>query len=103
MLEFFHFKKAIPFMRYGKITTTISLATFVFAVLALIFNGLNLGVDFTGGTVMEVRYAQAAPLDHIRESVKATGFHEVSVQNFGSTQDVLAFQVRKSVSKSSPF
>ena len=89
MLEFFHFKKAIPFMRYGKITTTISLATFVFAVLALIFNGLNLGVDFTGGTVMEVRYAQAAPLDHIRESVKATGFHEVSVQNFGSTQDVL--------------
>lgn len=60
MLEFFHFKKAIPFMRYGKTTTAISLATFLFSVWALFFYGLNLGVDFTGGTVMEVRYAQAA-------------------------------------------
>ncbi|MEZ5451485.1 MAG: protein translocase subunit SecF [Thiothrix sp.] len=89
MLEFFHFKKAIPFMRYGKITTTISLATFLFSVWALFFYGLNLGVDFTGGTVMEVRYAQAAPLDTIRESIKASGVHEAAVQNFGSSQDVL--------------
>ncbi|MEN9423489.1 MAG: protein translocase subunit SecF [Pseudomonadota bacterium] len=89
MLEFFHFTKSIPFMRYGKITTAISLATFLFSVFALAFYGLNLGVDFTGGTVMEVRYAQAAPLDTIREAIKATGYHEVAVQNFGSTQDVL--------------
>ncbi len=89
MLEFFHFTKAIPFMRYGKITTAISLGTFLFSVFALAFYGLNLGVDFTGGTVMEVRYAQAAPLDNIRESIKSVGYHEVSVQNFGSTQDVL--------------
>ncbi len=89
MLEFFHFKKAIPFMRYGKVTTSISLATFLFAVFSLFYYGLNLGVDFTGGTVMEVRYAQAAPVDSIREAVKASGFTEVSVQNFGSTRDVL--------------
>jgi preprotein translocase subunit SecF len=89
MLEFFHFQKSIPFMRYGKITTAISLATFLFSVFALAFYGLNLGVDFTGGTVMEVRYTQAAPLDNIREAIKATGYHEVAVQNFGSTQDVL--------------
>ncbi|MBO0611606.1 protein translocase subunit SecF [Thiothrix fructosivorans] len=89
MLEFFHFTKSIPFMRYGKITTATSLATFLFSVFALAFYGLNLGVDFTGGTVMEVRYAQAAPLDTIREAIKATGYHEVAVQNFGSTQDVL--------------
>lgn len=89
MLEFFHFKKAIPFMRYGKLTTFVSLATFLFSVFALSYYGLNLGVDFTGGTVMEVRYAEAAPLDNIREAIKSTGFHEVAVQNFGSTQDVL--------------
>ncbi|MDD5394458.1 MAG: protein translocase subunit SecF [Thiothrix sp.] len=89
MIEFFHFKSAIPFMRYGKVTTAISLATFLFAVFSLFYYGLNLGVDFTGGTVMEVRYSQAAPLDNIRESIKTVGYHEVSVQNFGSTQDVL--------------
>ena len=89
MLEFFHLPKAIPFMRYGKVTTTISLATFLFSVFSLFFFGLNLGVDFTGGTVMEVRYAQAAPLDNIRTSLTEMGYHEVAVQNFGSTQDVL--------------
>ncbi len=89
MIEFFHFKKAIPFMRYGKTTTTISLVTFLLAVFALFNYGLNLGVDFTGGTVMEVRYAQAAPLDNIREAIKSVGYHEVAVQNFGSSQDVL--------------
>jgi preprotein translocase subunit SecF len=89
MLEFFHFTKSIPFMRYGKLTTLISLVTFLFSVFALAFYGLNLGVDFTGGTVMEVHYAQSAPLDTIREAIKATGYHEVAVQNFGSTQDVL--------------
>jgi preprotein translocase subunit SecF len=89
MLEFFHFKKAIPFMRYGKTTTAISLATFLFSVFALFYYGLNLGVDFTGGTVMEVHYAQTAPLDNIREAVNGLGYNEVAVQNFGSAQDVL--------------
>lgn len=89
MLELFPFKKAIPFMRYGKLTTTISLVTFLFSVFALAFYGLNLGVDFTGGTVMEVRYAQAAPLENIRDSLKDAGFKEVAVQNFGTSQDVL--------------
>lgn len=89
MLELFPFKNAIPFMRYGKLTTSISLATFIFSVFALFYYGLNLGVDFTGGTVMEVRYAQAAPLENIRESLKKAGFEEVAVQNFGTSQDVL--------------
>jgi preprotein translocase subunit SecF len=89
MLEFFHFKQAIPFMRYGKTTTAISLITFLFSVFALFYYGLNLGVDFTGGTVMEVRYTQEAPVQNIREAIKASGFPEVAVQNFGSTRDVL--------------
>ncbi|MEB4590166.1 protein translocase subunit SecF [Candidatus Thiothrix sp. Deng01] len=89
MLELFPFKTAIPFMRYGKVTTAISLITFLLSVFALAFYGLNLGVDFTGGTVMEVRYAQAAPLENIRQSLKGEGFSEVAVQNFGTSQDVL--------------
>jgi preprotein translocase subunit SecF len=89
MIRFFDVDRVIPFMRYGKITTTISLATFLFAVWALWDKGLNLGVDFTGGTVMEVTYSQPAHLDKIRAALDATGLKEVSVQNFGTSTDVL--------------
>ena len=89
MIEFFHFKKDIPFMKYGKITTLISLGTFIFSIFFLLYRGLNLGVEFTGGTVIEVRYTQPAAIEQIREDVKGLGFHEAFVQNFGSTQDVL--------------
>jgi preprotein translocase subunit SecF len=89
MIEFFPFKKDIPFMRWGKVTTFISLATFILAVVALATKGLNLGVDFTGGTVMEVTYAHPVDLGSVRSVVEKTGLPEVSVQNFGSASDVL--------------
>ena len=88
-MEFFKLKKDIPFMRYGKVTTAISLLTFLFAIWALAAKGLNLGVDFTGGTVLEVDYPQAAQLDVIRTTLEKTGLPEVSVQTFGTTRDVL--------------
>ena len=97
MIRFFDVDRVIPFMRYGKVTTTISLATFFFAIWALWAQGLNLGVDFTGGTVMEVSYSQPAQLDKIRTTLEATGLREVSVQNFGTSKDVL---IRLPVSKS---
>jgi preprotein translocase subunit SecF len=89
MIEFFKLKKDIPFMRYGRVTTTISLLTFIIAVWALAAKGLNLGVDFTGGTVLEVNYPQAAQIDHVRAAVEKLGYKEVAVQNFGSARDVL--------------
>ena len=89
MLEFFPFKKTIPFMSWGKVTTAISLLTFIFAVWSLWHQGLNLGVDFTGGTLMEVRTSQPADLHTIRTALEKTGLPEVSVQNFGTTHDVL--------------
>ncbi|OIO78641.1 MAG: protein translocase subunit SecF [Hydrogenophilales bacterium CG03_land_8_20_14_0_80_62_28] len=89
MIEFFHLKKDIPFMRYGRVTTTISLITFIVAVWALAAKGLNLGVDFTGGTVLEVSYPQAAQIDRVRSAVEHLGYKEVAVQNFGSARDVL--------------
>jgi preprotein translocase subunit SecF len=89
MLEFFPFKRTIPFMSWGKITTAISLLTFLFAIWALWDKGLNLGVDFTGGTVMEVSTSQPADMQNIRTTLEKTGLPEVSVQNFGTSHDVL--------------
>jgi preprotein translocase subunit SecF len=97
MIRFFDVDRVIPFMRYGKITTTISLATFLFAVWALWDKGLNLGVDFTGGTVMEISYSQPAQLDKIRTTLQSAGFKEAAVQTFGTSRDVL---IRLPVSKS---
>ncbi|HZW26633.1 MAG TPA: protein translocase subunit SecF [Gallionella sp.] len=88
-MEFFKIKRDIPFMSYGKYTTTISLVTFILAVFFLATKGLNFGVDFTGGTVMEVHYAQPADIAKVRERLAATGLPDALVQNFGSSQDVL--------------
>jgi len=88
-MEFFRIKRDIPFMRYALIFNVISLVTFLIAVGSLAIRGLNFGVDFTGGTVMEVAYAQAADLGKIRESMARLGFSDASVQNFGTSRDVL--------------
>ncbi len=88
-MEFFRIKKDIPFMRHALIFNVISLITFLIAVVSLATKGLHLGVDFTGGTVMEVTYVKAAELDKIRDAMAKLGFTEASVQNFGSTKDVL--------------
>lgn len=88
-MELFRLKKDIPFMSYGRLTTAISLITFILAVFFLWHKGLNLGVDFTGGTMMEVSYPQAADLAEIRNTVDSIGLKEASVQNFGTSHDVL--------------
>lgn len=88
-MELFKFKKDIPFMSYGRLTTAISLITFILAVFFLATRGLNFGVDFTGGTMMEVSYQQAADLDKIREVVNNIGLKDATVQNFGTSRDVL--------------
>ena len=88
-MEWFRIKGDIPFMRHALIFNMISLATFLIAVGSLATQGLNLGVDFTGGTVMEVAYSQAADLGRIRESMSRLGFTDASVQNFGTSRDVL--------------
>jgi len=88
-MEFFRIKHDIPFMSYGRYTTSISLVTFLFAVFFLATKGLNFGVDFTGGTVMEMHYAQSADLNKVRAQLAASGLKEAMVQNFGSSYDVL--------------
>lgn len=88
-MEWFRISRDIPFMRHARIFNIISIITFAVAVGSLSIRGLNLGVDFTGGTVMEVAYADAADLGKIRESAARLGFSDASVQNFGTSRDVL--------------
>ena len=88
-MEFFKIRKDIPFMRHALVFNVISMITFLLAVFFLVTKGLNFGVDFTGGTVMEVSYPQAADLQKIRSLVEQSGYADVTVQNFGGSRDVL--------------
>jgi len=88
-MELFRIKKDIPFMSYSRLTTSISLITFILAVFFLATRGLSYGVDFTGGTVMEVNYPHTADIDSIRKAVDSVGLKDATVQNFGTSHDVL--------------
>lgn len=76
-------------MSYGRLTTTISLITFILAIIFLVAKGLNLGVDFTGGTLMEVSYSHPADIDKIRQVMDKIELKDATVQNFGTSKDVL--------------
>ena len=88
-MEFFRIKKDIPFMRHALVFNIISLITFLLAVFFLFSRGLHLSVEFTGGTLIEVTYTEAAPLESIREGLLKAGNSDVAVQNFGSSKDVM--------------
>ncbi len=88
-MEFFRIRKDIPFMRFALVFNLISVATFVIAVGALAIKGLNLGVEFTGGTVMEVNYSGPADITSIRETLNEIELADAVVQSFGSSQTVL--------------
>ena len=76
-------------MRYRRLSAIISILTFVLAVSFLGLKGLNLGVDFTGGTIMEVKYAEQANIQSIRNTLAEINLQDAQVQNFGTAKDVL--------------
>ena len=88
-MEFFRIKNDIPFMRHALLFNVISIITFLVAVGSLATRGLNFGVDFTGGTVMEVHYTLAPDVNKIRDTMGKLGFADAAVQNFGTSLDVL--------------
>ena len=88
-MEFFRIRRDIPFMRHALIFNIVSFVTFALAVFFLLTRGLHLSTEFTGGTVLEVEYAQSANLDKTRATVDALGFGEVQVQNFGTSRAVM--------------
>jgi preprotein translocase subunit SecF len=88
-MEFFRIRKDIPFMKYALYFNIISLVTFLLAVFFLVFRGLNYSIEFTGGTLIEVSYAEAPAVDQIRDALARDGFVDAQVQNFGTSRDFL--------------
>src|SRR4051812_31478880 len=88
-MEFFRIRRDIPFMRYALVLNVISFLTFAAAVFFIATRGLHLSIEFTGGTVLEVAYAQSADINRTRSTVEKLGFGDVQVQNFGTSRDVL--------------
>ncbi|WP_439535428.1 protein translocase subunit SecF [Methyloversatilis sp.] len=88
-MEFFRIRRDIPFMRKALVFNVISLLTFLLAVFFLATRGLHLSVEFTGGTLMEISYSEAADLQGVRKALTDSGFSEPQVQNFGTARDVL--------------
>jgi preprotein translocase subunit SecF len=87
-MEFFKIRRTIPFMRYALVFNIVSLVTFLAAVIFLVTKGLNFSIEFTGGTLIEVGYAQPADVERIRQSLEKAGY-KAEVQNFGSSREVL--------------
>ena len=79
----------IPFMKYRKIAAYASLALFVISIVSLSFRGLSLGLDFSGGTLVEVTYEDSVNLEEVRGMLTNNGFDDYQVVNFGSDRDVL--------------
>lgn len=81
--------KQINFMGARKIAAALSVVLILTSIISLGIQGLKLGLDFTGGTLIEVAYENAADVNAIRETLESAGYRDVVVQNFGSEQDIL--------------
>lgn len=79
----------IDFMGRRRYAVVISLALALLAIVSIFTQGFRFGIDFTGGTLIEVQYKQSADLDHVRTKLAQGGFHGAIVQHYGTTRDVL--------------
>ena len=79
----------INFMRFRKIAITISLILFVGSIGSIFMKGLSLGLDFSGGTLVEIQYEESVNLQEIRNVLNENGYEDFQVVNFGSSLDVL--------------
>ena len=82
-------KNEIDFLGKRKIALIFSSLLIIASIVSLAINGLKLGIDFTGGTLVEVGYKQPADIGVLRKELNEAGFEEATVQNFGTTRDVL--------------
>ncbi|CAH0532848.1 Protein translocase subunit SecF [Vibrio stylophorae] len=89
MFQFLKPSQTLNFMRWSKLTVGISILAIAASIFSLSTKWLNWGLDFTGGTLIEVHFSQPAPLDQVRDDLAANGYADAIVQNFGSLQDVM--------------
>jgi preprotein translocase subunit SecF len=88
-MEFFHKKTAYPFMATRKRWYVVSAILILGSLVALATRGINFGIDFTGGVVLEMSFPEAANLEKVRESLESAGYGSAVVQSFGTSRDVL--------------
>jgi len=82
-------KQTIDFMGKRQIAMVFSIVLISIAVGSLVVRGLSLGIDFTGGTLIEIGYAEPANLENVRKALVDAGYGDSSVQQFGTPRDVL--------------
>lgn len=82
-------KKEINFLGKRKYALIFSVVLILTSIVSLAINGLKLGIDFTGGTLVELGYQQPADLSRIRTTLEEAGFGDATVQHFGTTKDIL--------------
>lgn len=100
-MRIFNFNQPVNFMRFKWLAVSISVLLVLGSLMLLATKGINWGLDFTGGTVIEVSFAQAANLGQVRETLGIAGFSDALVQLFGSSKDVLIrIPLRESMAQS---
>ena len=87
-MEFFHKVTKYPFMHTRKVWYGVSSVAILASIVLLFVHGLNLGIDFTGGVVLEFAYPKTANIERTRNALAEAGFHEAQVQNFGDERSV---------------
>jgi preprotein translocase subunit SecF len=88
-MEFFHRKTSYPFMGTRKRWYIVSAVLIIAALTSLFVRGLNLGIDFTGGVVLELEFPQAVNLEKVRTTLEQAGFSHAAVQSFGTSREVM--------------
>jgi preprotein translocase subunit SecF len=94
-MEFFKQNTQINFMSQRKGAAIVSMILFIASLISLYVNGLNLGLDFTGGTQVQLNFPQAVDLNQIRDNLQKSGFKEAVVNSYGTSKDVLVSLVPK--------
>ncbi len=88
-MELFNPNSKIDFMGARRWAALASALIFIVSIGGLLINGLHWGLDFTGGTQIEISYQNAANLNQIRESLAKAGFNDPQVVSYGTSRDVL--------------
>src|SRR5262245_2003267 len=88
-MEFFHKVTTYPFMHTRRMWYGVSGVAIIASIVLLFWHGLNLGIDFTGGVVLEFQYPRTADLEKTRATLQQAGYHDAQVQNFGEATNIM--------------